>query len=206
VSLGVTGDLAGKAHLFGKLKIEKAVDDKGTRLSREESPFTEDVTKGFISTQKSFGPKIENGFGFDIPLGSAKRGASNITQLKGSFLILSGTKSSVVIPDVASLAGKEAPNPELKAAHVTIKVESVEGNKVTYTMAGSVEAVLEVALVGADGQTIDTSNGSSSTDGGPTFYTMEASAMPANAGFKVALVTDATTTTIPFDLKNIPLP
>ena len=73
-------------------------------------------------------------------------------------------------------------------------------------MSGSVEVVLEVALVGADGQTMDTSNGSSSTDGGPTFYTMEASALPANAGLKVALVTDAQTTTIPFDLKNIPLP
>ena len=120
VSLGVTGGLAGKAHQFGKLKIEKAVDDKGTRLTREESPFAEDMTKGFVSTQRSFAPTIANGFGFDIPLGSAKRGASNIAQLKGSFLILSGTKGSVVIPDVAALAGKEATNPELKAAHVAI--------------------------------------------------------------------------------------
>jgi hypothetical protein len=60
--------------------------------------------------------------------------------------------------------------------------------------------------VGADVQAIDTSNGSSSTDNGPTFYTMETAAMPANAALKITLVTDATTTTIPFDLKNIPLP
>jgi hypothetical protein len=207
VTLAATGEQAGKAIKYGKLKIEKAFDDKGTDLSLKDNFFGREIVQGFLTTGKSFGPKIENGFAFDIRLGLAKREASKIAHLKGSISVMSGgKKTSATISDLASLAGKEADSPELKAAHVTIKIESVKADKITYTLAGSSEAVQEIELVDADGKTVETSKSSWSMGNGPKTYSMQANTMPAKPALKVTLITDSTIATIPFDLKDIPLP
>lgn len=209
MTLAATGGQAAKASKYGKLKIEKAVDDKGTDLCLKDNFFSREINEGFVAVEKSFsfGPKVENGFAFDTRLGLAKREASKIAELKGSISVMSGgKKTSVTVSDLATLAGKEAPDPELKAAHVTIKIESVKDNTVTYSMTGNADSVEGIELVDADGKTVETSKGSFTMNGGPRSYSLQANAMPAKPALKVTLVTGSTITTIPFDLKDIPLP
>lgn len=206
VSLALTGGLAGKAVKYGKLKIEKAVDDKDTDLSLKDDFFGREIIEGFIVAGNTFGPKIENGFAFDIRMGLAKREAAKIAQLQGSISVISGGKStSVVISDPASLAGKEVLAPELKAAGVTLKIKSVKDIFVMYTMTDGAEAVKAIELVDADGKTVPTCTNSYMMDGSKE-YTLQANKMPAKPSLKVTLVTGSTTTTVPFDLKDIPLP
>ncbi len=91
---------------------------------------------------------------------------------------------------------------------MTVKIESVKDNTVTYTLTDGAEAVLHVALLDADGQAIATNMGWSSLNGGAKMYTLtlQAGTIPAKAGLKVTLLSDAKIMAVPFDLKDIALP
>jgi hypothetical protein len=209
VSLSVTGEAAGKASRYGKLQIDKAVDDKGTVLVDKDDFFGRKVREGFVSVEDQFGPKVKNGFGLSLHLKAARRDAAKIAQIKGTFVILSGgKKTDVVIPEVAGKAGKELDDAALKAAGVVIKIGAATPKEVAYTVAGTTDVVLDISLADALGNKVDTNRMSESMGGGPTTYHLSAATgdLPAKTGLKVTLLTDAKPLTVPFDLKDIPLP
>ena len=70
---------------------------------------------------------------------------------------------------------------------------------------GERHAAPDFALKDADGKTVPTCTNSYMMNGSKE-YTLQANKMPAKPSLKVTLVTGSTTTTVPFDLKDIPLP
>ena len=160
------------------------------------------------SVEKAFGPKVDKGFALDIRLAISKREATKIVQLKGRVMVLTGgERSEVAVPDVASLAGKEAPGDALKAAGVKIEIVSAGGKNVSYRVEGNADALLDVALIDADGKALETGRGWTRINDSATYeLTSMNGELPAKVGLKITLLKDAKLLSVPFDLKDIPLP
>ena len=220
ITVHVVGEAAAKAVRFGHVKITDAVDEKGNDLlaAAKGPQHPRDYERGFVTIADSRRAQAKNGFQAEFfRLQPAARSAAKIAKVSGSLKLITGGKvTEVIIPNARSLIGIEVDHPALKAAGVKVRIvrpgPSVvpwedPAKTISFQIDGNVDAALAASMVDASGKAIDC-HSSVRTDGRATrqqSLTAEKQ-LPAKAGLKLEVLTGAKVVTVPFELKDIPLP
>jgi len=219
IAVHVVGEPAAKAVRFGHVKITHAVDEKGNSLlvpAKEQHP--RDYESGFVTIADSRRGQAKNGFQADlVRLRPAGRSAAKIAKVSGSLKLITGGKvAEVTIPNARSLIGIQVNHPALKAAGVTLKIVKPgtsiipwedPAKTIRFQIEGNVDAALSASMVDASGKAVDC-HSSVRTDGGATrrqSLTAEKE-LPEKAGLKLEVLSGAKVVTVPFELKDVPLP
>jgi len=215
LALHVTGPAAAKAKRAGHVRITKALDDKGNSLLPKKRSFGSRMRDGYKTVNEYMRHGVKDGFKLDLSLAQSQRAATKISSLTGSFKLLTGEKvADGTIPDVKSLEGKDAAHPVLAAAGLKVKIVKASGGfmgggprAISYVPGGNTDALVDVELVDSAGKEIQSSSGSVRMGSGPRTYHVEAMGkLPPKAGLKLKVLTGAKSTTVPLELKDIPLP
>ncbi len=228
MTVHVVGEAATKAVRFGRVKITHAVDEEGNSLlaAAKERRHPHDYVRDFITITERQREQHKNGFQAEfIRLKPAPRAAAKIAKVSGSLKLLTGGKvAEVIIPNARSLIGIEVDHPALKAAGVKVKIVKpgtlkivkpgtshiawLDPSKtVSFRIDGKVDAFLGAVMVDSAGRAVSC-NSSVRTDGGAIrqqSLTAEKQ-LPAKAGLKLEVLSGAKVVTVPFELKDIPLP
>ena len=220
MTVHVVGEAATKAVRFGRVKITHAVDEEGNSLlaAAKERRHPHDYVRDFITITERQREQHKNGFQAEfIRLKPAPRAAAKIAKVSGSLKLLTGGKiAEVIIPNARSLIGIEVDHPALKAAGVKVKIVKPEpsgsawmqpSKTVAFRIDGKVNAFLGAVMVDSAGKAVSC-NSSVRTDGGAIrqqSLTAEKQ-LPAKAGLKLEVLSGAKVVTVPFELKDIPLP
>lgn len=220
MTVHVAGGAAAKAVQFGHVKITQATDDKGNSLlvPAKERRQPRDYEKGYVTITKRWRDQAKNGFQADfVRLKPAARAAVKIAKVTGSLKLLTGGKvTAVTIPNARSLIGIELEHPALKAAGVKIKIISPEpstaawvdpSKTIAFQIDGKVEAVLAASIVDASGKAVRCLPNLQTVSGGIKRLSVTAEKkLPDKAGLKLSVLGDAKVITVPFTLKDVPLP
>ena len=219
ITVHVVGEAAAKAVRFGHVKITDAVDGKGNGLlaaAKEQHP--RDYESGFVTIADSRRGQAKNGFQADlVHLRPAARPAAKIARVSGSLKLITGGKvAEVTIPNARSLIGIQVNHPALRAAGVTLKIvkpgTSVipwedPAKTISFQIEGNVDAALSASMVDASGKAV--SCNSSVRTGGGAIRQQSLTAekqLPEKAGLKLEVLSGAKVVTVPFELKDVPLP
>ena len=220
MTVHVVGGAASEAVQFGHVKITQATDEKGNSLliAAKERRQPHHCEKGYVTITKWWQDQRKNGFQADfIRLKPAARAAAKIARITGSLKLLTGGKvTAVTIPNARSLVGIELQHPALKAAGVKIKIVRPEpsgtalgdpSKTMVFQIEGKVEAILATIMVDASGNTVRCLSGFDTVAGGIKRLSLTVrSKLPDKAGLKLAVLSDAKVVTVPFELKDVPLP
>lgn len=219
ITVHVVGDAAAKAVRFGRVKITQAADDKGNSLlvPAKERRQPHDYERDFVTITERQREQHKNGFQAEfIRLKPAARAAAKIARVSGTLKLLTGGKATkVIIPNARSLIGIEVDHPALKAAGVKIKIVRPESSATIYidpskTVAfridGKVDAFLGAAMVNSAGRAISCTAMAEAVAGGIKYQLATEMKLPDKAGLKLEVLSGAKVVTVPFALKDIPLP
>lgn len=146
------------------------------------------------------------------PLEVAKDETESFQLIKGSFPILTGSKSKMVeVADLRKQAGKESSDPDLKAAGLEIKLETRKdfGEEAEVAVISVKEGFLlsRIEAIDAQGESIF-----GFPETGPTERVqilrpeINQKKLKDGVGFRAYVYTDLKEVTVPFTFENVPLP
>jgi hypothetical protein len=207
VELQLEGASLADVKRIGQAKVTVAKDDAGTSLL----PGAETTSSEMQAIEHSPDVKDEP-LTVLVGLEAGSRKATKIATLTGTLTALAGGKEEpIVIKDIKSFVGKAVSDPALEKAGVTFKIikpsKDVD-NVLFYEFAGNTAIVVDVELLTATGKEIPPA---------PAFIAVDESTakastiavenpIPPKAGLKITVLAGAKVLTVPFDLKDIPLP
>ncbi len=214
LTVALNGPEAEAATQSGRLKLEEAVDNTGASLIphadtfHDASKFT-DFENAFFRNSKYGGntetakPQVE------LELGMPARAAVNIAHLRGSLQVSDGGKTNTVeLGGLNSPGKKSVPLPSGFPLTITVVVpDDAKDHSLNLETTGDDTALASIEVVDAAGKKISTGMSKWSMMGGPTHESLDLT-KPLDASMKleVKIISDRKITTVPFDLKNIPLP
>lgn len=213
LSLRVSGIEVKDARKYGKVKVDKAVDDIGTDLTkasgdRPSSMMMESMQDVPEPMQGGFGgEKPKEGIAFDVDLPALPpRKASRIDLVKGSLsVVVGGEKKVVKVASLKANLGKPVESPDLKAVGVTFTLGKTDSNGLQATLVGDPSKLAAVKIV--DGGN-SLSNGSMTSNNGNTHevtYFLE-SPLTDTTELQIEVWPGQKTLQVPFELKDIKLP
>ncbi|MGH7992185.1 MAG: hypothetical protein ACREDQ_01600 [Limisphaerales bacterium] len=214
LTLSLNGPEAESCTQYGNLKLEAAVDDKGTNLIPAKDNFFHDPAK-FKDYSNAFFRKSH--FGTDQPaapqveldLALPARSATKIARLQGSLEITdAGTLQTIELASLKSAGKKTLAMPA--GAGVSVTVAAVSGDSVrslSIEITGDESALESVEVVDASGRNISSGMSSWSFNGGPIQKSLELNRPLDDTMKLVAKVSlNRKHVKVPFDLQNIALP
>ena len=212
--LSLNGPEAGSCSRYGNLKLETAVDDKGTNLIPATDVF-HDPAK-FKDYSNAFFRKSNFGFNnppaapqVELDLALPARSATKIVRLQGSWSLPTPGRSRRLKFSALKSAGKKTL--ALPAgAGVGVTVDAGSGDNVRslkLEITGDESALESIEVVDASGRKVSSGMSSWSFNGGPVQKSLELS-QPLDDSMKlVAKVSlNRKLIKVPFDLKDIALP
>ncbi len=207
--------------------VKTATDDAGNALTKKEPLFDKDKGK-FRELQKPSGSgsgKGENADDFEVELSFETLDAmKSIKTLAGSIELVLPAKDpgSIVTASFAKDSGKPLKNAALTAAGVEITLQKPSGaptgsgklNGVAYQeyelsfqASDPQNKIASVEFLDASGAKLKTTGSGSFNLGGKKTVSASFHVIPPpDAVAKIYLVTDRAVVTVPFELKDIPLP
>jgi hypothetical protein len=226
LSLHVDGPAVKGARKYGKIKIDKAVDDAGTDLTKATGDVPSRAMDNLeeVSEPQTFGmddnqPK-PTGFDFDLRLAATSaRGAKTIKQLSGSLqVIVGGEKKVVEVKQLKKNVGKTIDDPALKAVGVTFElvdpakrglgamILSEAGKSVTAILTGKMDEIAEVRIIDASGEKLNHGSMWSDGDGKRTItYDVEKD-LSDDMTLQIEVWPGQKTITVPIEMKDVKLP
>jgi hypothetical protein len=214
ILLSLRGPEAESSIRYGDLKLDEAVDDQGNSLIPGKSPFNDpakfkDYANSFFRNSK-FGNQTKPADPqAELDLAQPKRAAIKIARLRGSLTLAdSGTIQSVELGNLKN-TGKQAL--ALPAdAHLGVTVDVASGDNVHsigIEITGDEKILESIEVVDASGKKISTGMSSWSVNDGPAHKSLELG-RPVDDTMKLVakFSLDRKLTTVPFDLRDIPLP
>jgi hypothetical protein len=211
LTLSLSGPEAESAVRYGNLKLEEAVDDKGTSLIRTNDPFHEAAKfKDYSNTffrKSSFGGKSDPQVELDLALPA--RLATRITRLRGTLdLAEPGTLQTIELAGLKGAGKKVLPVPPKAGVGITATLASGESvRSIAIEITGDESAVESLEVADASGRTISGGMSSWTIDGGPVQKTLTLR-QPLDDSMKLVakVALNRRATKVPFDLKDIKLP
>jgi len=213
VTLSLKGPEADAGERYGKLKLDEAVDDKGTNLIPEKDSFNEaekfkEYSNAFFrkfdieQKKPATAPQIE------LTLKAPKRAATKIARLRGSFMLAqAGTLKTVTLACQKTAGKKKMDIPATAGIGITVIFKAAtEGNSVGLEITGDETAMESIEVLDAEGKTV--SNGMSSWSMGGVVSRSLDLEKPLDDSMKVVakIAMDRKFTKIAFDLKDVALP
>jgi len=213
IVFSLSGPEAATAIQYGELKLDEAVDDKGTNLIPAEDPFNEAAKfKEFANEFYRKHDKEQNrpvaAPQIGINLAPAKRAATKIARLRGSISIIDqGTIKTVEITGLKPGDKKKLDVPANAGVTLTTNIKQDDLTNIELEVSGNNDAIDSLEVYDAAGEQISNGGGHWSVDDGPIHRTISLS-KPLDASMKLVakISVDRKTTKIPFDLKDIALP
>jgi hypothetical protein len=211
VTLNVTGPNVESVTAYGKIAVEKAVDDAGTNLVSDRKPFGNPDELQKIPEQRFRRPTsdLASAFDVDIPLASPARDAKKIAEVRGHFEVLMGGKAQTVsIEQISTHETKTLEDPTIKAADLKIKILSARagGDRIELEITGNLNNLNRITVMGADGKEVVKGRSSSSGMGKQNAQYDLGHPLDDTMKLVVDLITGQQGETIPFELKDVPLP
>ena len=214
LTLSLNGPEAESCSRYGNLKLETAVDDKGTNLIPAKDNF-HDPAK-FKDYSNAFFRKSNFGFNnppaapqVELDLALPVRSATKIVRLQGSLeLTDAGTIRTIELAPLKGAGKKALAIPA--EARIDITVDAGSGDNVRslrLEITGDESAVESIEVVDASGRKVSSGMSSWSFNGGPVQKSLELN-QPLDDTMKlVAKVSlNRKLVKVPFDLQNIALP
>ena len=214
LTLSLNGPEAESCTRYGNLKLETAVDDKGTNLIPAKDNF-HDPAK-FKDYSNAFFRK--SSFGFNNPpaapqaeldLALPARSATKIVRLQGSLeLTDAGTIQTIELASLKSAGKKALAMPAGAQVGVTVNAGSGDNaHSLSLEITGDESALESIEVVDATGRKVSSGMSSWSFNGGPVQKSLELN-RPLDDSMKlVARVSlNRKLIKVPFDLQNIALP
>jgi hypothetical protein len=214
VTFSLKGPEAESSIRFGNLKLDEAVDDKGTSLIPEKGAGGDaekfrDYSNAFFRKFDIEGKRPPAAPQVDVELGLPKRSATKIARLRGSFsLAQQGTIKDIEVSGLKKLAEKKLELPAGAGAEITITIKpEKEIRSIGLAITGDESAVESIEVVGAGGKKVSSGMSSWSLNGGPIHKSLDLME-PLDDSMKlvVKIALNRKITSVPFDLKDIPLP
>jgi hypothetical protein len=211
LTLSLSGPEAESAVRYGNLKLEEAVDDKGSSLIPTNDTFHEaakfkDYSNAFFR-KSNFKGKTDPQVELDLAL--AARPATRITRLRGTLdLAEQGTLRTFELAALKGAGKKVLAVPPNAGVGITATVASGEAvRSMAIEITGDESAVESLEVVDASGQKISSGMSSWAINGGPVQKTLTLR-QPLDDSMKLVakLSLNRKVTKVPFDLKDIKLP
>ena len=211
LTLSLSGPEAESAVRYGHLKLEEAVDDKGTSLIPTNDTFHEaakfkDYSNAFFR-KSSFGGKTDPQVELDLALPA--RQAARITRLRGTLdLAEPGMLQTIELAALKGAGKKPLAVPANAGVGITATVASSETvRSIGIEITGDESAVESLEVVDASGRKISDGMSSWTINGGPAKKTLTLR-QPLDDSMKLIakLALNRKITSVPFDLKDMKLP
>lgn len=213
IVLSLRGPEAESSIRYGDIKLEQAVDDRGTDLIPQKDPFGEttrfkDYANAFFR-KSNFAGNAKPDPQVDLRLALPKRAATKIARLRGSVTLADqGTIQTVELTNLKQPGKKALSFPP--DAHVGVTVDIPSGDDVRsigLEISGDEKKLDSVKIVDASGKDISSGVSSMVINGGPVSKSIQLNRPIDNSMKLVAkFAANQTVTVVPFDLKDIPLP
>lgn len=211
LTLSLSGPEAESAVRYGHLKLDEAVDDKGSSLIATNDTFHEatkfkDYSNAFFR-KSSFSGKSDPQVELDLALPS--RQATRITRLRGSLEVAEpGTLQTIELAALKGAGKKPLAVPANAGVGITATVASSEPlRSIGIEIIGDESALESLEVVDASGRKISDGMSSWAINGGPVKKTLTLR-QPLDDSMKLVakLALNRKITPISFDLKDIKLP
>lgn len=215
VVLSLKGPEADAAIRYGDLKIQEAVDDKGTSLvpdkerADDQAKFKDYANaffRKFDLEQKRpvAAPQV------DLHLPPAARAATKIVRLRGTFsLAQQGTLKPVEATALKSTGNKKKLSVPAEAGlGITLAIERGKDiRSIGLEITGDENALESIEVFDAAGEKVSSGISSWSFNGGPAHKSLDLE-KPLDDTMKLVaqIAVDRKIVTVPFDLKDIALP
>lgn len=213
LTLALAGPEAESSVKYGALKLEEAVDDRGTNLIRGKDSLHEpgkfkEYSNAFFRKSKFRQTSQPDAPQIELDLAPSARAATKISRLRGSFVLTDeGKLTTVELSDLSGPGDKKLPVPEAAHLSVTAKVSSKESHSLGIEITGDESALDSLEVVDASGHKISNGMSSWSFNGGPAHKTLGLNKPLDNTMKLVGKVAmDRKLYQVPFDLKDIALP
>jgi hypothetical protein len=223
--LHVEGKTVNDAVSYGKIEFEQAVDDTGASLKPKKkggmfSSGSDDDWKAVNEGMAGFGrDEDEPGFRLELELAPAARKATRISRLKGKIPVLAGGEAKTVKADkLKAMMGKTIEDPVLAKAGFKVRVldpKKKEGsgffsmggeNSVPIEVKGDLNAIKDMDIVDAKGESLVSSRSWSGSGDTRTYYLdLDKPASDAMT-IKIDVVVGLKKLAVPFDFKDLELP
>lgn len=213
VALELSGPPIPKATHWGKLAVEKAVDDRGAALELQQEPFDElqeimRMPRFFVETEK----KLDDRIRIELAFKASARAATAIKALEGSFSVRVAEKKDVLVAAPGTLVGKAVEDRTLKAAGVSLEVVEFTPDGPEYMKLSAQDtenAIAELDIVDAQGESLVSSRGSMRI--GDENAKKELSLggndkLPADARLKITVITSRADLPVALRFADLPLP
>jgi hypothetical protein len=214
VTFSLKGPEAESSIRFGNLKLDEAVDDKGTSLipakgAGGDADKFRDYSNAFFRKFDIEGKRPPAAPQVDLELGLPKRSATKIARLRGSFsLAQQGTIKAVEVSGLKSMGEKKLELPAGAGVEITITIKPEKQiRSIGLAISGDESAVESIEVVGAGEKKVSSGMSSWSFNGGPAHKSLDLME-PLDDSMKlvVKIALNRKITSVPFDLKDIPLP
>jgi hypothetical protein len=211
LTLSLSGPEAESAVRYGNLKLEEAVDDKGTSLIPTNDTFHDaakfkDYSNAFFR-KSSFGGKSDPQV--ELHLALAPRQATTLTRLRGTLdLAEQGTLQTIELAALKGGGKKVLPVPPNAGVGITATLASSDAvRSIAVEITGDESVIESLEVVDASGRKITDGMSSWSINGGPVKKTLSLR-QPLDDSMKLVakLALNRKVTKVPFDLKDIKLP
>lgn len=229
IILRLTGRALADARQYGRVELERAVDDTGVKLEAvTERPWSRDEWSSVESSHGGFSQVYRAGFlgrvqragvlvSFDLT--APDRKATRIRLLKGRIPVrVQGREVVISLPRPASFAGTTIQDPALDAAGVHIKMlksedaqrwfpdsDTATGTPI-FELSGETSKLQRLTVIDKDG--VDRSPGGSGRIDGDKEIRMLNMTRPLSDDMRlqITVYVDQQTILVPFELKDIRLP
>jgi hypothetical protein len=151
----------------------------------------------------------EDGIEVDFELKSPKRSATKLTSVSGSVVVRAGGKKQIATLDgVPSLEHKKIDDPALSSAGVSAQITSAPANAraVEIEFTGSVTAIADVQLLDSTGKNIIDGSGTSTFNSTEQAQYNLSAPLETSTKLQITVLSGQEDVTVPFSLKDIPLP
>jgi len=213
LTLQLKGSEVEKVTKYGKIKIDKAVDNLGNSLVNSKRFFGGNRLKQLNRNRFSFGnqksPKDEAEIFLNLKAG--KRMATTIAVLEGSLSLGIATTEEITLKadELEKLVGKKIQNATLKklGAEILVKVfKKTGGNILTLDVSGKPGTVNEVKFRKVGGESINVGQSSFGFGKKRTIQIFSSKPLPKNAKLVIPVETSLKEIVVKFRFTNIPLP
>jgi hypothetical protein len=214
VTFSLKGSEAEASVRYGNLKLDEAVDDKGASLipakgDAGDADKFRDYTNAFFRKFDIEGKRPPAAPQVEVELGLPKRSATKIARLRGTFsLAQQGTIKDVELAGLKGLREKKLELPAGAGVEITITIKpEKEIRSIGLAISGDESAVESIEVVGAERKKVSSGMSSWSLNGGPAHKSLDLME-PLDDSMKlvVKVALNRKITSVPFDLKDIPLP
>ena len=214
VVLSLHGPEAEASIRYGNLKLEEAVDDQGSSLLPSKDPFNDaakfkDYSNSFFRNSKFGGQGPPADPQVELTLALPKRAATKIARLRGTVVLSDrGTIQSAELTNLKQTGKRMLVFPPEVHLGVTADIVSGEaGRSIGIEISGEEGLLESLEVVDGSGHKVGSGMSSWSFNGGPAHKKIDLG-KPVDDSMKLVakFALGRKFTTLPFDLKAIPLP